>query len=131
MNYFSDDFLLEPSLSFEARSLFMLISSLSGENAEMYAPSTVILSAATGWDRHKVEEYGKELIQANYVQEIAGEDTRYALLHQKIVPLSAVSQPVNRPALPGVTEKVGSCRDLLSQDEISALLNGFDLAGNY
>ncbi len=117
IHYFSDDFLLDTSLSFEARSLYMLVSSLSGDDSAMYAPSTTILVAATGWSREVVEGFGAELVAARIIQEIPGEETRYALLHHKAIPTAG---PVKKKAsLPSLS------KDVLSQEEISALLHVF------
>jgi len=119
IHYFSDDFLLDTSLSFEARSLYMLISSLCSPEDALYAPSTTILVAATGWDRASVETYGAELVAANIVQEIPGEEKRYVLLANKAIPVG-----------PGAGSQLNafstsSTVDILSEEEKDALLLGF------
>lgn len=116
IHYFSDDFLLDTSLSFEARSLYMLISSLSSPDDALYAPSSTILMAATGWDRASVETYGAELVAANIVQEVPGDERRYILLVHKAIPAGTTSSnfpPVSSPLL----------TDILSEEEKSALLH--------
>ncbi len=125
-NKFSSvDLLLDTSLSFEARSLYILIDSLAGDQEDRYAPSLTVLAATTDWPRSQVRRVLAELSERKLVQELDGQE-RYAVRthlvqnesRQNSLSAFIYPQPPANPA-PNSTQNV------LSQEEISALLSGF------
>jgi hypothetical protein len=120
------DLLLDTSLSFEARSLYILIDSLAGDMEDRYAPSLTVLAATTDWPRSQVRRVLAELSERQLVQELNGHEERYAvrihLAHhdRRPVALPPVSYPNSTERAPA-----HSSHNVLSQEEISALLSGF------
>ena len=110
----SVDLLLDTSLSFEARSLYVLIDSLAGDMEDRYAPSLTVLVLA-------------ELSERRLVQELDGHEERYAVrAHLAAIDSRSNSLPPVLCPKPVTTEPVAhSSQNVLSQEEISALLSGF------
>ena len=122
----SDDLLLDTSLSFEARSLYIVIESLSGKRADIHAPSLTVLAATTNWSRFRVRELITELVDNQLVQELAGHEECYSILEYQIkgdrtpASLYPFTRPERKPK-----GSVNSFHNILSKEEISALLNCF------
>lgn len=74
------DVLLDTSISFEARSLYLLIDSLGGQQGELYTPSITILIATTGWSKPVVKRCLAELVQRNLAQELDAHSDRFHIL---------------------------------------------------
>ena len=123
----SVDLLLDTSLSFEARSLYVLIDSLAGDMEDRYAPSLTVLAATTDWPRSQVRRVLAELSERRLVQELDGHEERYAVrAHLAAIDSRSNSLPPVLCPKPVTTEPVAhSSQNVLSQEEISALLSGF------
>ena len=74
------DVLLDTSLSFEARSLYLLIDSLGGQQGELYTPSITILVATTGWSKETVQHCLAELVARNLARELTAHSGRFHIL---------------------------------------------------
>lgn len=120
------DLLLDTTLSFEARSLYILIDSLAGDGQHVYAPSLTVLAATTNWPRSQVRRILTELIERQLVEEIDGHEGRYVI--QAYVPNADKNHtPYHNSEIPEGTMKnpSPSTHNILSPEEISALLTGF------
>ena len=109
-NRFSDHVIRDTSLSFEARSLYLLIDSLSVAAQKTHAPSIATLASATGWTAKAIERYGSELAAHNVIMEVSGPEKQYVIL-----PRPQAKSPRQTKIFP---------KELLSQEEINALLSG-------
>lgn len=74
------DVLLDTSISFEARSLYLLIDSLGGQQGELYTPSVTILVATTGWPKATVQDCLAELVRRNLAQRLEAHSDRFHIL---------------------------------------------------
>ncbi len=112
------DVLLDTSISFEARSLYLLIDSLGGQQGELYTPSITILVATTGWSKPKVKRCLTELVNRNLARELEAHSDRFHILpFTSSVASSVFSGATLRPS---VTARFKS---VLTNDELDALLN--------
>ncbi len=111
-NRFTDRVIRDTSMSFEARSLYLLIDSLSISTKKTHAPSIATLANATGWTAKAIEQYGSELAAHNVIMEVSGPEKHYVVLP--------------RPNTPGKSTRKNniSPSELLSREEINALLTG-------
>ena len=119
-NRYSDRVIRDTSLSFEARSLYLLIDSLSIAGTKSPPPSIATLASATGWTAKAVERYGSELADHNVIMEGSGPEKHYVILPRP----AAVGKSTKHPLAPGKQSKTLP-GEFLSQEEISALLTGF------
>lgn len=120
------DLFLDTSLSFEARSLYILIESLAGDTQNRYAPSLTVLAATTGWPRSQVRRVLAELSKRTLVQEIDGHEERYVVrAHLAYNDSGSVSLPPVTYPKKRLADSAQSFHKVLSQEEISALLSGF------
>lgn len=108
------DVLLDTSISFKARSVYLLIDSLGHQPGERYTPSITILTAATGWSRQVVRECLTELVNKNLARELEDHSDRFHIL-----PFSPSPSSVFDSAVP---EQTMDYHSILTRDELRALL---------
>ena len=116
---FSDRVIRDTSLSFEARSLYLLIDSLSIAARKSPAPSITTLASATGWTAKAIERYGSELAAHNVIMEVSGPEKQYVVL-----PRPKAAGKSENQTKPADRRRKIIPRELLSQEEINALLTG-------
>ncbi len=115
---FSDRVIRDTSLSFEARSLFLLIDALSVSPKKPKATSVAILASATGWTPKTIEQYGSELAAHKVIMEVPGPEKHYVIMQRPKVGSRTAKKrgPRERPS-------VIFSKEILTQEEISALLS--------
>ena len=112
------DVLLDTALSFKARSLYLLIDSLGGQQGELYTPSVTILVATTGWPKSVVCKCLAELVKHKLACKLeAGSDRFYILPFTSSVASSVFSGAVDGP------KKELGLQSILTSAELDALLN--------
>ncbi len=110
------DVLLDTSISFEARSLYLLIDSLGGQQGELYTPSVTILVATTGWSKPIVRKCLAELVSRKLARELEAHSDRYHIL--------PFTSSVSSSVFSGSTvSSVFGFQSVLTNDELDALLN--------
>lgn len=112
------DVLLDTSISFEARSLYLLIDSLGGRQGELYTPSVTILVATTGWSKPVVRRCLAELVQRALARELEDHSDRFHILPFKSSVASSVFS--GAASTPSLARRFNA---VLTSDELDALLN--------
>lgn len=111
------DVLLDTAISFEARSLYLLIDSLGGQQGELYTPSITILVATTGWSKGMVRKCLAELVQRNLARELQAHSDRFHVLPFT----SSVASSVFSGAVTNPSQATGF-NAVLTHAELDALL---------
>jgi hypothetical protein len=112
------DVLLDTAISFKARSLYLLIDSLGGQQGKLYTPSVTILVATTGWEKSVVRDCLAELVQHKLACELEDHSDRFYIRPFT----SSIVSSVFSDSASGSPKKSG-LQSILTSAELDALLN--------